>query len=144
MNCVLDALHDYLDYFGRKSTVDSAVYWWVTASYNAIKHVTHDGNIDVPTHGCVVPYIVRYMAKTMDLGVEAQHCLHTPKMYLNSAETSAQVAIIKYEDFGEYADPLALEPAIYLLNADNHAVFAETVPDYGVPVMALQLRKERP
>ncbi len=112
----------------------------VTA-YDVTKRLTHDERYG-PTLGCMVPLIVQQMGLNLSLLVIVQHRLHTPAMYLRSAENDVQRALIRPEDFGEYADPLTLEPAIYLLNADNHAVFAETVPDYGVPVMALQLRKE--
>ncbi len=134
MNCVYDAYRYHLD------DLKMSLHYMDWSNYERLKHFTH-GHQDQPTYGGIVPCLIGWMRLIHDLEMRIQHGLLTKAHHLEETQTLRQRLIIQNTDFGVYAFPLTLEPAIYLLYADSHAVYSRTVPTYGVPIMAIQLRR---
>jgi len=136
-NCVYHACADHLHYLGITTT-------WTDYELFRILKIGCGYRIYQDTWGGVVPFIVRNLALSHGLGVRIQHRLITKSMYIHYPEaTIFQQAIAAQSDFGEYADPMTLEPAVYLMLGSQHAVFALRVPQSHHPVMALQLYRRQ-
>lgn len=136
MHCVFHAYGAHLVYLGV-TRVD-----WDWEYYKWFMELTH-GEVDCPTWGGIIPCLIDYLAYGRGLVVSAQHRAFGSKEYYKSDEMSRYAHDIRRRpDWGLLVETITLKPAIYLLLADGHATFSETVPVKGVPVMALQLQKK--
>ena len=94
-------------------------------------------DIDKPTWGGIVPWIVWELASRNDLDTAVEHDIWTPEHYLANA-TPVQAKIINFSNFGSRG--ITLAPAIYCDLDTQHALFAEEIPDGNI-VLAIQLSK---
>lgn len=113
------------------------------------------GNKNGFTYGGIVPVLVAALSGLYGCKVSVQYRIWTPEMYVadvKDGKSGLEDELTKYAldliicamidgTFGEEADRITLEPAVYLLLNQSHAVFSETVPRGG-PVMALQVYGE--
>ena len=136
LNCVYDAYVEHL------KDLDLTPFKLDQFIYDVLKSQYHWHRPE-PTYGGVVPMIIDGMRRHHKLDMRVQHGLLTKAHHLEDAQNPRQFLLIEMHSqlFGEYAFPLTLEPAIYLLYADSHAIYSRTVPTYGMPIMAIQLRK---
>jgi len=110
-----------------------AIYWTV--------RTMTQGQQERPTSGVIVPTIFRLVAARQGLEVAIQHRVCDKGHYIHEAEKTLSpvgVAIARSSDFGELVETITLQPAVYLCLAGHHALFAETVPERGGVLMALQ------
>jgi hypothetical protein len=118
--------------------------------YLALREAT--GNLSKPTWGGIVPAVIEVVSSLARCEVRVQHkSLWTPEYYLADAEgdrVEGQVSEVEFvrrtwlvinASFGEQVQRVTLEPAIYLLLNQAHAVFSSKVPEKGGPIMALQV-----
>ena len=131
MHCVYTAYCNHLFYLKTYPKDDSY-------AYETIKRITHDGTLNIFTHVSVVPYLITVMARRHDLSVRIER---TEWCACDVYDNEIQKYVISVSDYGVLVSEITLEPAIYLLFDAHHAVFSETVPKTGFPVMALRLEK---
>lgn len=141
MDCLYDAYIDYLKYL-RFGIID---FDYEYLHYRILKKLTH-GVGNQYTFGGVAPWMIYKLSMTMGIPIFIQYRLYTIADYWNIAFKDYPKRlkhIRKALEFlrinGHEVDELTYQPAIYLLLTDQHAVFSETVPNYGYPIMAIQL-----
>jgi len=95
------------------------------------------------TEQAVAPIIIERLldGSSCDFFVEhtylpIESILHSSTLFKDFDPT----AMNKY--YGEYVEKITLQPAIYFLLSNQHAVYSETVPTKGFPVMAIQIMKK--
>lgn len=144
MHCVYTAYEKHLEYLG----VEIDFHDWLHSDweyYVYVKELTH-GERDCPTWGGIVPTLISEMAAEYDLEAKIEHRIFGGKEYYMGDDMAEEMMLARWiidsANFGQLVETITLEPAIYLLLADGHATFSETVPVKGVPVMALQLQKK--
>lgn len=135
MNCVLDAFEAHLEAVGGTTQRSDRQL------FNRIRWVLELGQCR-PLHVSVVPFAVSQLAKRHGLTTVVQHSILTPAQICYTGERSWWLArlIGKLSDWGEHTEPVTLQPAIYGIWGMNHAIFHVEVPDFGVPLIAVQLR----
>lgn len=138
-NCVYYAYRDHLLYLGLEP---SRADWFL---YSTIKKLTQSP-VDYTYNG-IVPLMIECMARAKGLDMKVQHYLWTKEMCLafaidDNASMLMRLGIIT-GDFQEEVDKITLEPAIYLLYGQRHAIFSTCVPRKGIPVMAIQLSDKK-
>lgn len=105
-----------------------------------------------PLWGGIVPWVIHVLTSQRNVSMRVQHRMVTPHEYLYDVRYtinsqlqhyfSLQAGLVRnhLDLFGEGVDNITLKPAIYLMLAHQHAVFAQEVPTRGIqPVMAIQL-----
>jgi len=133
--CVWLAYTHYLWHEYSLFTYPSNSYTW----YKRLKRITH-GKVPQFTYGGVVPFILRFLAALDGFDCLVEHQIIEPAHWRKEAQNIAQKIIVDRTDFGPYG--ITLEPAIYLVDSSQHAVFSTKIPP-GIVTMAIQLiRKE--
>jgi hypothetical protein len=137
MDCVYHAYADNLEWLGIRATLVDY------ECYKLLKRWTH-GSKPQYTFGGVAPFIVSRLASLHGLPTFTVYKIYTPELHIEvakkyySSHYKRLRAIINHTEWHE-VDSIRIEPAIYLLLTESHAVFSERVPRYGIPVTAIQI-----
>lgn len=137
MDCVYEAYLDYMDYYGVRTGAKDRLVW------RYLKWYTHGGKPQY-TFGGVAPFIVQRLAYLHGLTCGTFYRVYTPEHYIAVAKEHYKNhfwlmnIIIKNTEWVE-VDKIRGFPGIYLLLTNQHAVFSESVPTYGTPIMLIQI-----
>ncbi len=130
MHCLWWAYRAHVEYLGIYEPRDGFDHY---ASFKLFGQ----GNIEQPTWGGIVPWVMEGLTIPHGLQMTIQYDIWTPEHYLADA-LPFQAKLIHLSDFGEKG--ITLAPAIYCDLDTQHAVFAEEIPDGNI-VLAIQLRR---
>ena len=131
--CVWHAYHQYLDQFHGIWPSYASYKWWFR-----FKRFTHSKEPQF-TYGGVVPFIIKFLASLDGFDCKVEHAIIEPAHWRKEAQNIVQRIIMGRTDFGPYG--ITLEPAIYLVDSSQHAVFSTKTPP-GIVTMAIQLEKK--
>lgn len=138
MDCVYTAYAQALRSLGIEATARDY------QMYRFLKVLTH-GTTACYTWAGVVPWMLQVLSHRRGIDQTTEYWGATPAHYLADADDVVKRWIVRRFSDGNVVDRLTLEPAIYLCNRIQHAVFAAEIPHKLVPMMAIQLRrKEEP
>lgn len=136
MDCVYYAYQEYMEYLGESAS------HWELVKFRLMRKTLQGGN--GPTKGCIAPWLIQNLARRKGLSVIAQTGYDmTPGHWEKSASNvlaSAASGRVRWWA----VDKTFIQPAIYLMWGQQHAVFSPSVPDYGIPVIGIHIyRKEQ-
>jgi len=135
MDCVYFAYVSHLEDMGEKARLGELAY------FKAMRRLLNN-NQDGMTPISIAPYIVGRLARRhgMVAVVQTSHYM-TGEHWVNAAPSDyAQLAAAATD--WQYIDRVTLEPAIYGLWSENHALYSKAVPPNRVSVVAIQLRRK--
>lgn len=143
MDCVYRAYQAHLDFLGLEEHPGDY------PCYKTLKLLSHDTK-DEFLAGGVAPYIIGKVAEILHQLEALPYVVHDEfdrQFWLdlyrgddpNSILRRSQVIGGKFLVFPGSPLPGQYFPAIYLLLQDQHAVFSETMPERGMPIMAIRL-----
>lgn len=140
MDCVYHAYADYMEWLNiRVAPLDYKIYkvlkWW-----------TH-GSKPQYTFGGVAPWIINKLVRRHRVRLfmfeyriyTPEHLIAYAKKYYPAHFKRMKCAIESEYWYGLATSKLTLEPAIYLLLGEQHAIFATKIPTHGMPVAAIKL-----
>jgi hypothetical protein len=141
MDCVYHAYADYLEYMDINPTRCDYLY------YKLLKQWTH-GSKPQYTFGGVAPWIVGKIAGLHSLSYsDAFYRVYTPEHFIEIARKYYKPYFrricnaINKTNWGEVKEIYGT-PGIYFLLTGQHAIFSTQVPQFGKPIMLIQMWKE--
>lgn len=143
MNCVYDAFAQAVKYHGLPE------YYDVWMKYVESKKMVY-GNMMPYVFAGIVPWL--YADLLMEFNIKNRQKLSMiiqwnyvtwQEVFEEADEKHKAIMNFMTEYKGENVDQITLQPAIYGLLNEQHAVFSETIPDWKGAriIMAIQIRK---
>jgi len=145
MDCLFWAYSEHILDLGLRPKPSDYSY------YRMLKVYTH-GFTPQSTFGGIAPWMVGRLARRHGLSVRMNSVIFRYSHYSAMLEDiirdlspvqamfwGRQRSILLHTHFDIWRRVINLHPAIYLLLDSQHAVYSETVPAHGTPIMALQL-----
>lgn len=137
MDCLFDAYREYLEFMGVK--VDWRREYKRFCRLRRFTHLGKQGYV----HGSVIPFIIGQLIKPHDMQMIVDTSYFKKANWVGSAPNWLARIIARRTDYGHYdMHRVHLAPAIYMMWGGKYAVFKLAVPQHGIAVLAIQLRKE--
>jgi hypothetical protein len=139
MDCVYHAFKDYLYYLDEKPFKTDYLY------YRTLKWFMQ-GSRPQYTFGGITPWIIDRLSSYHGHYIYTEYRVYTPDHYIEVADKyypahSWRMRMIMNLTRWHEVETIRLHPAIFLLLTGQHAIFSTKVPDYGTPIMSIQIRR---